>query len=235
MFNKKQKNSPQVSSLAKTGLSYEEDKELMFKRSNRNAWTITAVSVALLIGQSIYSDYKLNKIVEAVSQPQILGFDRSTGIVDPISVISKDSIAELNAQEALDKHFVNQYIQNRESYSYQTIQQTYDLTQIFSSEQVADDYRKEFNKDTAMDKVLGTGTAHVKVVSITLENIGGENIATARIIVNYKDSKKIEFVKNFTIRMSYEYNPSLGLDLAERINNPMGFFVTSYQRVQESL
>lgn len=62
-----------------------------------------------------------------------------------------------------------------------------------------------------------------------------KNIATARIVVNYKDAKKIEFVKNFTIRMSYEYNPSLGLELAERINNPMGFFVTSYQRVQESL
>ncbi|MBN6078454.1 type IV secretion system protein [Aggregatibacter actinomycetemcomitans] len=235
MFNKKQKNSPKVSSLANKGLSFEEDKELMFKRSNRNAWAVAAVSVALLIGQSICSDYKLNKIVEAVSQPTILGFDRSTGIVEPISVISKDTIVGLNAQEALDKHFVNQYIQNRESYSYQTIQQTYDLTQIFSSEQVADDYRKEFSKETALDKALGTGTAQVKVVSITLENIGGENIATARIVVNYKDAKKIEFVKNFTIRMSYEYNPSLGLELAERINNPMGFFVTSYQRVQESL
>ncbi|WP_233143367.1 VirB8/TrbF family protein [Aggregatibacter actinomycetemcomitans] len=224
-----------MGSFAKTGLSYEEDKELMFKRSNHIAWTIAAVSVALLVGQSIYSDYKLNKLVAAVSQPTILGFDRSTGIVEPISVISKDTIVGLNAQEALDKHFVNQYIQNRESYSYQTIQQTYDLTQIFSSEQVADDYRKEFSKETALDKALGTGTAQVKVVSITLENIGGENIATARIVVNYKDAKKIEFVKNFTIRMSYEYNPSLGLELAERINNPMGFFVTSYQRVQESL
>lgn len=235
MFNRKTKNSPEVSSLANKARSFEEDKELMFKRSNRTAWTIGAVSVALLVGQSIYSDYKLNKLVEAVSQPRILGFDRSTGIVDPISVISKDSIAELNAQEALDKHFVNQYIQNRESYSYQTIQQTYDLTQIFSSEQVAEDYRKEFNKETALDKVLGTGTAQVKVVSITLENIGGENIATARIVVNYKDAKKVEFVKNFTIRMSYEYNPTLGLDLSERVNNPMGFFVTSYQKVQESL
>lgn len=235
MFNRKTKNSPEVSSLANKARSFEEDKELMFKRSTRTAWTIAAVSVALLVGQSIYSDYKLNKLVEAVSQPTILGFDRSTGIVDPISVISKDSIAELNAQEALDKHFVNLYIQNRESYSYQTIQQTYDLTQIFSSEQVAEDYRKEFNKETALDKVLGTGTAQVKVVSITLENIGGENIATARIVVNYKDAKKLEFVKNFTIRMSYEYNPTLGLDLSERVNNPMGFFVTSYQKVQESL
>lgn len=230
-----QKNTKATENIIGSGLSYEQDRELMYKRSNRIAWTVAGVSVALIPILVFGGIVALNKIADEVTKPSIFGFDSSTGIVDSISVISKDSIAELGAQEALDKHFVNNYIHLRESYSYQTIQDTYEQTQLFSSDQVADDYRKEFNAPTALDRVLGTGTAKVKVISITLENIGGENIATVRAQVNTKDSKGVEDQKTYTIRLSYIYEPQSGLKISERMKNPMGFFVTSYQKVQETL
>ena len=72
------------------------------------------------------------------------------------------------------------------------------------------------------------------MISITLENIGNENLATAHVKVDYNDTQKM-YSKNYVIRLAYEYKPSVGLDLSERMENPVGFFVTSYQRVQENL
>lgn len=217
-------------------LSYEEDKERMYKRSNKIAWTIATVSFLLLPVTIGLGGYALNEIVSRVSEPKIIGFDKSTGAIDYLTVVNKDSVAELEARENLDKFFVNQYIQNRESYTWQTIQKTYNLTQLFSNEPVAEEFRKEYARKDSLDQILKkSGTAKVQVISITLENIGNEQIATARIKVDYALENNTGYSRNYSIRLAYEYKPQAELALSGRIENPVGFFVTSYQRVQENL
>ncbi|HHF4677501.1 TPA: virB8 family protein [Haemophilus influenzae] len=228
--NLSQKNKEQI----KGALSYEQDKERMYKRSNKIAWSIAICSFALLPITVGLGGYFGSQIIEKISEPKLLSLDKSTGIMDYVTVVNKDTITELDGRENLDKFFVNNYIQLRESYTSQTIQKTYNLTQLFSSEDVADDFRKEYDKKDSLDQVLKTGTAKVTVISITLENIGNENLATARVKVDYNDTQKT-YSKNFVIRLAYEYKPNVGLDLSERMENPVGFFVTSYQKVQESL
>lgn len=219
-----------------TALSYEEDKELMFKRSNKIAWTIAALAIAFNVATVAIGGYFGKSIIEKVSEPKILGFDRSTGAFDYITTVNQGAIEELEGKEALDKFLVNNYIQIRESYTYQTIQKTYELTQLFSSDDVADQYRQEYDREDSLDKLLKTGTATVKVNSIVLEQISGENIATARIEVLYNEKEKLgEFKRNYTVRLSYTYKPEIELNLSSRMENPLGFFVTSYQRVQENL
>ena len=219
-----------------TALSYEEDKELMFKRSNKIAWTVASLAIAFNVATVAIGGYFAKSIIEKVSEPKILGFDRSTGVFDYITTVNQGAIEELEGKEALDKFLVNNYIQTRESYTYQTIQKTYELTQLFSSDDVADQYRKEYDKEDSLDKVLKTGTATVKVNSIVLEKIGSENIATARIEVLYSEKEKLgDYKRNYTVRLSYEFKPEVELNLSSRMENPLGFFVTSYQRVQENL
>lgn len=216
-------------------LSYEEDKERMYKRSNKIAWTIAGISFALIPMIIGLGGYFIYAVAEKVSEPKIIGFDKSTGAMDYVTVVNENTVTELDGRESLDKFFVNNYIQLRESYTSQTIQKTYDLTQLFSSEHVANEFRNEYNRADSLDNVLKTGTAKVQVISIVLENIGNENIATARIKVDYLPPNNQLYSKNFTVRLAYQYKPKVELDLSNRIENPVGFFVTSYQRVQENL
>ncbi|MDH2998059.1 hypothetical protein A1D22_09235 [Pasteurellaceae bacterium LFhippo2] len=207
----------------------------MYKRSNKIAWTIAGISFLLLPLLVGLGGYVVVSIVDKVSQPKIIGFDRSTGIMDYVTVVNENTVMELDGRENLDKFFVNQYIQNRESYTAQTIQKTYNTTQLFSSPQVAEQFVKEYERPDSLDQVLKKGTARVQMISIVLENIGGENIATARIKVDYTTENNQSYAKNFSVRLAYVYKPQAELDVSSRIENPVGFFVTSYQRVQENL
>lgn len=227
-IQKPQKNSKTKELISKS-FNYENDKEYIFKKSEKRAWFITYTSIFLLV-ISFVGYFFLLPLKEV--QPYILGFDRSTGIVDPISVLNEETI---NENEALDKYFINQYIQLRESYVYQTIQRTYELTQIFSSSEVAEEFRESYNKEDSLDSILGTGKAIVKVNSITLEKINDSHLAIARINVVYKNQKNEEFTKNFVVRLSYVYDPQIKFNLSQRIENPLGFFVTSYQKTEENL
>ncbi len=237
IFDRKKANQAvgdksQIQKHIDNALSYESDKELMFKRSNKIAWIVAGIStfITLALAMSLVALLPLKE-----KEPMLLVLDRSTGVIEYQSKIDPSTVEELDAKPQLDKYFVNQYIQLRESYTHQTIQKTYEMTQLLSSDLVAEQYRKEYERADSLDQRLKTGTAVVQVISITLENIGGEDIATARIKVTETDSKKSDSVKNYSIRLSYEYKPDIELSISNRIDNPVGFFVTSYQRVQENL
>ncbi|MDG6896497.1 hypothetical protein A6A19_00355 [Actinobacillus delphinicola] len=201
----------------------------MFKKSEKRAWLIAGVfSIFSII--SWIGLYLLLPLKEVT--PYVIRVDNATGIPDVVTAIDPKT---LTADEALDRYFVNMYIQDRESYTYQTIQKTYEETQLFSTPEVAKDFRKEYDQPDSLDQVLGKGTAKVKVISITLEKIKDENTATARITVEYNNDKDAPYTKHYSIRLTYEYKPETKLNLSQRIDNPVGFFVTSYQRVEENI
>lgn len=227
-IEKPQKRS-KTKEIIQKSFNYENDREYIFKKSEKRAWLITYTSIALLI-MSFAGYFFLLPLKEV--QPYLLGFDKSTGVIDPISVLDEQKI---EGNEALDKYFINQYIQLRESYVYQTIQQTYELTQIFSSSEVSKEFREDYNKEDSLDHILGTGKATVKVNSITLEKINDSHLAIARIFVTYKNQKNEVFTKNYVIRLSYIYDPETKFNLSQRIENPLGFFVTSYQKTEENI
>lgn len=228
MAKKSQKKSPSEALIQK-GFNYENDKEMLFKRSEKRAWQVNIVLVVLLF-MSFGGYFFLLPLKEV--KPYLLGFDSSTGIVDPITTVSEEVI---EANDALDKHFINQYLSLRESYIYETITNTYELTQLFSNANVAKQFREEYNQADSLDNLLGTGSAKVKVNSITLEEINDKKLAIARIKVSYRNAKNESYSKDYTVRLSYIYEPSTKLQLSHRIDNPVGFFVTSYQKTEENI
>lgn len=221
------KNS-KTSEIINKSFNYENDKEILFKKSEKRAWTIAIISTALLL-VSLTGYFLLLPLKEV--KPYLLGFDKSTGIVDPIITVDEEVIS---ANTALDKFFINQYLQTRESYIFETIQSTYELTQLFSAANVAEEFRSEYSKADSLDNVLGKGKAKVKVNSITLENYNNNKMAIARIAVTYTDKENKSYTKNFTVRLSYIYEPKTQLQLSQRIENPVGFFITSYQKTEEN-
>ncbi|MDP8042532.1 type IV secretion system protein [Pasteurella atlantica] len=231
MFNdsNKQTKTKKINEHNQKARNYENDKELLFKKSEKRAW-ITASIFGFFCILSWVGLFLILPLKEVT--PYVIRVDSATGIPDIITAIDEET---LTADESLDRYFVNHYIQNRESYTYQTIQKTYEQTQLFSSPLVSKAYIESYNKADSLDNLLGKGTATVQVISITLENIKNEKIATARIKVNYFDKKLQSYTKHYSIRLSYEYNPQTKLELSYRIDNPVGFFVTSYQKIEENL
>ena len=212
-------------------ISYENDREYMFKRSEKRAWLITGVATVLLI-----ISWLILAIILPLKEvtPYVIQVNEKTGIPDVITVVDPE---QLNANEALDKYFVNTYIQTRESYTYQTIQNTYIETQLYSSENVKNEYLAQMNRSDSPDQVMKTGTISVKVNSIILEDINTVDIkmATARIVKTYTTEKNEVYQRNFIIKMSYEYEPAQKLKLSYRLENPLGFSVTSYQIIEENI
>lgn len=231
MFEKiKDDNKPCNDGFSKC-ISYENDREYMFKRSEKRAWLIAGVTIFLLI---------LSWIILAIIlplkevTPYVIQVNEKTGIPDVITVVDPE---QLHANEALDKYFVNSYIQTRESYTYQTIQNTYIETQLYSSENVKNEYLAQMNRADSPDQVMKTGTISVKVNSIILEDINNVDIkmATARIVKTYTTEKNEVYQRNFIIKLSYEYEPAQKLKLSYRLENPLGFSVTSYQIIEENI
>ncbi|MFQ1000020.1 virB8 family protein [Gilliamella sp. BG6] len=231
MFEKiKDDNKPSEGSFSKC-ISYENDREYMFKRSEKRAWLITGVTIFLLI-----ISWVILAIILPLKEvtPYVIQVNEKTGIPDVITVVDPE---QLHANEALDKYFVNSYIQTRESYTYQTIQNTYIETQLYSSENVKNEYLAQMNRTDSPDQVMKTGTISVKVNSIILEDINNVDIkmATARIVKTYTTEKNEVYQRNFIIKLSYEYEPAQKLKLSYRLENPLGFSVTSYQIIEENI
>ena len=231
MFKKvNDENQPPKDSFSKY-ISYETDREYMFKRSEKRAWLVTSVAIFLLIISWI-----ILVIILPLKEvtPYVIQVNEKTGIPDVITVVDSE---QLQANEALDKYFVNSYIQIRESYTYQTIQKTYIETQLYSSENVKNEYLAQMNRADSPDQVMKTGTISVKVNSIILEDIENVDIkmATARIVKTYTTERNEVYQRNFIIKMAYEYEPAQKLELSFRLENPLGFSVTSYQIIEENI
>lgn len=210
-------------------LSYEADKEYLFKRSEKRAWIIAGTMGGLMVlswvGMAIMMPLK-----ETI--PYVIQTDKQTGIPEVINAVEPNT---LSANEALDKFFVNQYIQSRESYTYQTIQKTYLDTQLYNSNQVNRQYVDSMKQPNSVDKVMKQGTVNVLVKSVILEKAAGINNATARIDKIYTNSQGEQTKRSYVVRTSYEYHPEGKLKLSYRMENPLGFYITSYQIVEENV
>lgn len=212
-------------------VSYEDDFEYIFRSSERRAWKITGVTIFLLIISWLILLFILP--LKEVT-PYVIKVDEKTGIPEIITVVNDE---QLSANEALDKYFVNIYIQMRESYTYQTIQNTYIETQLYSADNVKNEYLALMNRPDSPDQIMKSGTISVKINSIILDDMSNVDIkmATARIVKTYITEKNEKYQRNFIVKLSYEYKPQQKLSLSYRLENPLGFSVTSYQIIEENI
>jgi len=208
---------------------FEEDKEYLFKRSEKRAWTVAISAIVLLIISWVIllCILPLKEVT-----PYVIQVNEKTGIPDVITVTTP---IDIRASEALDKYFVNTYIQDRESYTYQTIQQNYTLTQLYSDDRVKAGYLALMNADSAPDRTMKKGTIVVKVNSIILDDVNGTSIATARIVKTYTSERNEIYSRHFVIKLAFEYLPKQKIQLSYRLDNPLGFQVISYQIVEENI
>ena len=197
------------------------------EKSEARAWKVARVSW-LILGAVIVSILPLREVVPFLIR------DNGTGIPD---VITRLDVETLTTDDAMDKHFISQYIKTREGYYFNTLQQEYELTQMMSSDEVAKDYRSIYEGKNARDQKLGSSnTVKPEIISIVLskKEVGTDgqasNIATARVrLIQRNLSTGEETAKNIVVSLTYEYLPVKNMVEGFRMDNPLGFIVTHYR------
>ncbi|WP_332065129.1 virB8 family protein [Bartonella sp. CB189] len=192
-----------------------------FMKSRRTAWRVVgAFSILGFLGMicGVIGFY------QPAPTPLVLRVDNSTGAIDVVTIMRDH---ETSYGEVVDKYWLNQYVLNRETYDYDTIQLNYDTTALLSAPKVQQEFYKIYDGENARDKVLSNRSRiTVKVRSI---QPNGRGQATVRFTTQQQDSngstgKKEDQIA--TIGYTYVGAP---MKSSDRLLNPLGFQVTSYR------
>lgn len=213
--------------LESMSLDFESSMRYMVQKSNQRAWIVAFFSVIVAV-LSVIAVCLLTPLKTV--EPYVVRVDNTTGMVDIITTINNKS---LSMPEAVDKHFINTYVKAREGYYYDVLDKDYVLTQLLSNADVAAEYRSIYEGENARNKKLGNiYKVEVSIISIALEQ--KEKSATIRIALSTKKQNEEVSKKNATINLNYKYYPTSQMNEKDRLDNPLGFQVTSY-RIDEEI
>ena len=193
-------------------------------KSAKIAWRICGACL-LITGLSVGAVAGLTPLKE--TRPYVVKVDNNTGLTDIVTVMKTK---EQTYGEVIDKHWLNQYIQMRESYDWVTIQDSYDATMLFSSPEVQAAFAKIYNDNPqAPHKILKNQYKVVaKVKAITFIGNTAQIRFEKRMIPVTGDLSKEIPVQNMIATVGYEYASQPMSEEARRIN-PLGFQVKSYR------
>ncbi|EAH6015464.1 type IV secretion system protein [Campylobacter coli] len=212
-----------------TAIDYEASFRYLIEKSNKRAWLIAFISIFIAI-ISIIAVVLLTPL--KTIEPYVIRVDNTTGMVDILTMLDEK---EIKANEALDKYFISTYVKAREGYYYELLNQDYLLTQLMSSEKVANEYRAWYEGENARDQILkNSNEVNVQILSIVLGNSNGVKTSTirAKIITKNLNTRGLsESTK--VITLSYDYILAKASE-ENRILNPLGFKVTNY-RIDEEI
>jgi type IV secretion system protein VirB8 len=222
--------------ILKKSMDFESNVISMVKRSERRAWTVAlgAMALTLLMGGAIA--YML-PLKEKVPYLVTVDLKRSTSTISPL----RDNIAAtgIYASEALNRSHVARFVQAREGYDYDTINE-YDWEYVasMSNDPVKNLFVKQFDgTNNSPEKKWGRNTAiRVQVTSVILNGLDEERgaIPTGATVrfEKWKFDKgtgKSEFLSSHVATMSFEYKAQLKMSDKLRLRNPLGFQVTAFR------
>lgn len=175
-------------------------------------------------------------------EPYVVQIDDKTGIVQLVNPVSRNEYA---ANEMIDRYFVAQYINARESYNLSVLRYNYNIVRVMSTVPVFSMFRRDVAPSnpvspSALLKEQGMRQATIRSLAyISNPPIPNNNAQTtpSKIIqarVELRDSRENgqEVIENYVITIAFEY-AQLQLNEAERLINPLGFTVTQYQIQRE--
>ncbi|HFF9276136.1 TPA: virB8 family protein [Campylobacter jejuni] len=207
-----------------TAIDYEASFRYLIEKSNKRAWLIAFVSIFIAI-ISIVAVVLLTPL--KTIEPYVIRVDNTTGMVDILTMLDEK---EISSNEALDKYFISQYVKAREGYYYELLNQDYLLTQLMSSEKVANEYRAWYEGENARDQILkNSNEVNVQILSIVLGESNGVKTATVRAIITTKNlTSKGTTQATKVITLSYDYILAKASE-ENRFLNPLGFKVLTYR------
>ena len=165
-------------------------------------------------------------------QPFVIRVDNNTGATDIVTTMKKQ---EKSYGEVMDKFWLGQYVRYREGYDWQTVQDTFDATNLLSSPQDQAQFSQIYKDNPqAPHKILrDTSKVVVRVNAIAfVGNMAQVRFEKAVIPLNKSDMQPEP--QRYIATIAYEYK-NAGMKDEDRLINPLGFQVTSYRVDKEHI
>lgn len=213
----------------RTNRAWEVDRVLMLERSERRAWLVAIVGLAMgLIGiAAVFVQGPLRRVIEV---PIVV--DRLTGETTIQQRLSAESVPPL---EALDKHNLASFVRAREGYNWMFLQRDFDQVARMAVPAVFADYSRRFEGEGALQKRIGaTEDWRIDIISVRLAASGrvgnrGEATVTYDKRVRQSDRNLPEVTTRHVASLVFQYQPQILTKERDRLENPFGFVVTAYR------
>lgn len=221
--------SNEIQSTYRKAMDFESSLKYLIEISNKRAY-IFAFFCGFIAILAIFAVMLLTPL--KTTEPYLVRVNDITGAVDIVTILDVEQITK---NEALDKHFVSNYVKAREGYYFDMLNRDYELVNVLSSDSVASDYKDLYKGDNARDKLFSNKIQiGVDILSIVLTESNGAKTATIRANLKIKNITLKSIVNQYrVITLSYEYQ-NLKINENLRHLNPLGFKVLTY-RVDEDI
>ncbi len=231
----KRTSSKKIDEAVAKSVNYEVTVADLARRSERRAWWIAfaAVLMSLILAGGYFYMLPLKEKV-----PYIVMADAYTG-TSTVARLNQDFLDNrISSSEALNRSNIAHFVLARESYDV-AMMNLRDWTTVLtmSSPNVAAAYTSLYagNNPSSPYKLYGRNTAiRVKILSTVLIG-GGPNTAPKGATVRFQRSlfDKVNGISrpldSKIATLEFTYKPNLKMDEKYRIENPLGFQVTSYR------
>ncbi|HCM9655491.1 type IV secretion system protein [Enterobacter mori] len=214
-----------------TSKSFEEVLMTKDRKSIKAAFIIAgaAVLVAVMAVAAITLMMPLKQ-----TEVELYAVDHQTGRMERITRLNT---IDISTQDAMAQYLSAHYVNLREGYNYFSLQKDYNDVQQFSSPDVNKEYLDLFNSPSAPDKVYKNAANLVTTEIISNQIVDGttpDKISTLRVKRTIRHlSDGLTTTEIWNIRLTFHYIPEKEMTDSQREVNPLGFFVSSYQRDKE--
>ena len=158
--------------------------------------------------------------------PFVIRVDNNTGATD---IVTQLKTAEKSYGEVINKYWLAQYVGYRESYDWQTVQSTYNATNLLSAPPVQSEFAKLYNKNPAAPHLVLKDQFKV-IVKVNAISFVGEmaQIRFEKHLIPLVNGVTRPEPQKMIATVAFEYQ-NKPLQETDRLINPLGFQVTSYR------
>ena len=227
--------TPNIERALSKSVSFELTVADLARRSERRAWWVatSALGMSLILAGGYFYILPLKEKV-----PYLVMADAYTGTSTVARLTGDFNRNSITASEAINRSNIAHFVLARESYDYALIRLR-DWTTVYtmSAPAVASGYtnlHSSRNPDSPYNRYGKSRAIRVSILSTQLIG-GGNNVAPKGATVRFQRSlydNATGVARPLDSRIAtleFAYKANLGMDEKDRIENPLGFQVTSYR------
>lgn len=234
MLNKKS-SSRKVDEAVSRSVNFELTIADIAKRSERRAWWVAfaAIAMALILAGGYFYMLPLKQKV-----PYLVMADAYTGTATVARLDGDFAMRGITTREAVNRSNVAHFVLARESYDLALVNlRDWKTVQTMASPGVKAEYTAMFSSTNPGSWVKQYGqdqSIRIKLLSIQLIG-GGEGVTPRGATVRFqrslfnKSNGATRPLDNKIATIEFTYKQNLEMDDQNRIENPLGFWVTSYR------
>lgn len=230
MSNKVQLNSHRTAlSMINEAKRFHESDIERTKKVAKLAWYV-AGSCMVITGLAVGAILGLTPLKTV--EPFVIRVDNNTGATDIVSIMKT---RETSYGEVMDKFWLTQYVRYRESYDWETVQDTFNATNLLSSPSEQTAFTQIYKDNPQAPHKILRDTAKVVVRVHAVSFVG--NMAQVRFekeVIPLNRNNVVPPPQRYIATIAYEYKNTSMKD-EDRLINPLGFQVISYRVDKESV